>query len=470
MSVEPEKKQGEDAPIDLNKGEDWARLQQQWMKVQMEKAQAHADKFFAADEELKLHSHILLMVIAAFFVTFVIWANFATLDEETHGEGKVIPSSQVQVIQNLEGGIIDAFLVKEGDKVKAGQTLIKLSNVDAASSLGANQAKYLGLKATIARLQAEVNGKATPSFPDDVVKGAPQSVSAEMETFRTDMQSLASQTEVYQEQLSQRQQEVKELTTKIADAKSVISLSRQERDMIAPLVKRGSASKVELIQLDRALKEKEGELNSLQAALPRTQDAVDEAKAKISEVKNAAKAQAQTELSAKTIEMSSIKQTLSSLQDRKTRTDIKSPVNGTVKNINVTTVGGVVKPGADIMEIVPDDDQLLVEARIRPRDIAFLHPGQKAMVKITAYDFSIYGGLPGKVVDISADTITDRRDQSFYRVRIRTDHKTLKRKGQVLPIIPGMVATVDILTGHKTVMEYLLKPFLKTVDTAMHER
>ena len=188
------------------------------------------------------------------------------------------------------------------------------------------------------------------------------------------------------------------------------------------------------------------------------------------EIESAARAQAQTELAAATAEMNSIGQTLTALTDRKTRTEIRSPVNGTVKDIKVTTVGGVVKPGADLMEIVPRDDQLIVEARIRPADIAFLHPGQKAVVKLTAYDYSIYGGLTGELVDISADTITNEKGETFYRVRIRTPQTFLKRKGEVLDIIPGMVASVDILTGKKTVMQYLLKPFIKTLDVAMRER
>lgn len=456
--------------LDINKTEDWAKLQQQWMKVQVEKAAARADKFFASDDELPLHEHLLLVAIAGFFFFFVVWANFATLDETTRGDGKIIPSSQIQVIQNLEGGIVDEFLVKEGQEVKAGDILVRLSNIDASSNLGSNQAKYLGLLATTTRLRAEAEGKNTVDFPDEVIKGSPQSVSTEMDAFKADMQSLASQTQVYEQQLSQRQQEVRELSGKITDTRSVIGLSQQERNMIAPLVERGSAPKIELIQKDRDLKEKQGELNSLTSSLPRAQSAVNEAQAKINEVRNTAKAQAQTELSAKMTEMAAIKQTLGTLQDRKQRTEIKSPVNGTVKDIKVTTVGGVVKPGEDVMEIVPKDDQLLVEARVRPADIAFLHPGQKAMVKITAYDFSIYGGLEGELVDISADSITNEKGESFYRIRVRTKENTLKRKGEILPIIPGMVTSVDVLTGHKTVMEYLLKPFIKTLRSSMNER
>jgi adhesin transport system membrane fusion protein len=347
---------------------------------------------------------------------------------------------------------------------------MRLRDIDATSNLGANQSKYMGLKANIARLEAEATGKATPEFPEDVMKAAPQNVSEQLDAFRANMQSLNSQLQVFQQQLAQREQEVRELETRITDLRGVINLSKQERDMIAPLVERGSAPKIELIQLERGLKEKQSELNGLLGALPRSKAAVQEAQAKIDEVTDTARAQAQTELSAKMVEMKSIEQTLGSLEDRKTRTEIRSPVNGTVKDIVVTTVGGVVKPGEPMMEIVPKDDQLLLEARVRPSDIAFLYPGQKAVVKITAYDYGIYGGLRGELVDISADTITNEKGESFYRVRLRTYENTLKRKDQILPIIPGMVATVDIMTGKKTVMEYILKPFIKTLNNAMSER
>lgn len=458
------------AALDINKTEDWAKIQQNWAKIQLEKAQAHADKFFTSSEDLPLSSHLLLVGIVSFFVAFIVWANFATLDEVTRGIGKVIPSSEVQVIQNLEGGIVDEFMVKEGDEVTAGQIVMRLRNIDATSNLGANQQKYLGLLAAISRLKAEAEGKTTPEFPDEVMKGAPQSVTEELEAFRANMQSLNSQTQIYEQQLVQREQEIREINSKASDLRQVIALSRQERDMIAPLVERGSAPKIELIQLERGLTERQGELNSLLAALPRSQSAVQEAKAKIDEVTNTSRAQAQTELSAKMSEMNAIKQTLGSLEDRKTRTEIRSPVNGTVKDIKIATVGGVIKPGEDVLEIVPKDDQLLVEANVRPGDIAFLHPKQGAMVKITAYDFAIYGGLKGELIDISADTITNEKGESFYRVRLRTFENSLKRKGEVLPIIPGMVASVDIMTGKKTVMEYILKPFIKTMGNAMNER
>lgn len=457
-------------PANINKANEWAALQQQWAKEKLDMAQAHADKFFASDEELPLKKHALLSAIVLFCVIFTVWANVATLDEITRGEGRIIPSSEVQIIQHQEGGIIDAIPVREGDEVKAGQVVMRLRDVGAASDLGANQKRYLGLKAKIQRLQAQAEGKDSPVFSDDVIKGAAEAVKEELEAFRATGTSKDSQIVVLEQQLAQKKQEINELNTRITDLRGVIGLQRQEMETIRPLVERGSAPKLELLQLERGLKERETELNGLLTALPRTQSAVQEAEARIKEMTSGTAADAQSELATTMIEMSTIEQTLGALTDRQSRTEITSPVNGLIKDIKIHTIGGVVQPGQEVLEIVPLNDQLLVEANVRPGDIAFLHPGQEAVVKITAYDFSIYGGLKGELVDISADTITNEKGESFYRVRVRTDETALKRKGEVLPIIPGMVATIDILTGKKTVMQYIMKPLIKTVSTAMHER
>ena len=455
----------------MNEEKAWHGMRQNWVKEQIEKAEAHALSFFeAADDDLPLAKHILLLSVAAFFVLFVIWANMATLDEVARGGGKIIPSSEVQAMQTLEPGIVEEFLVAEGDEVEKGQVLMRLSDIQASSDLGANRARYLGILASISRLQAEAEGKETVEFPDEVVEGAPSSVTEEMNTFRANKQQLQGQLNVLNQQLSQRQQEVRELETRIADTQREMNLQQQEINMIEPLVARGSAPRLELLQLKRTLQEKRSQLNSYSSNLPRAKSAAQEVRARIAEAKSTMQAQAQTELAAKLAEANEIKERLSAFKDRKTRTELRSPVNGTIKEITINTVGGVVRPGNNIIEIVPKDDQLLVEARIKPSDRAFIYAGQPAVVKITAYDYSIYGGLKAEVINISADTIQDEQGNSFYRVRLRTIENELKRKNEVLPIIPGMVTSVDILTGEKTVMQYLLKPFIKTLDNAMNER
>ena len=460
----------EDKNAQGNHQENQTAINQSWAKNQVGVAEARAITFFDADDSIPLSKHFLLVAITVFFVSFVIWANLAKLDEVTRGDGKVIPSSDVQALQSIDPGIVEEFLVKEGDGVERGQVLVRLRDIEASSDLGANRARYLGLLATITRLQAQAEGRETVEFPDEVKKDAPNSVTEELNAFRANKLQLAGQRRVLEQQLMQREQEVDELNTRIGDLRGVIHLQRKELNIIKPLVARGSAPELELLQLQRGIKEKVTELNSLTSSVPRTKSAIEEAKARLDEIDQTAKTEAQAELSAKLTELNEIRERLSGLKERKGRKEMKSPVAGTIQELTVNTVGGVVRAGEDIIKIVPKDDQLIVEARVKPSDRAFIYPGQDAVIKITAYDFSIYGGLKGELLDISADTIEDEQGNSFYRVRLRTHETELKRNGEVYPIIPGMVASVDILTGEKTVMQYLLKPFIKTLDNSMNER
>ena len=448
----------------------WSGIRQNWAKERADRMEAHALRTFDVDDDLPLSKHFLLLAICAFFGIFVAWANWATLDEVTRGDGKIIPSSEVQALQSLDAGTVEEILIREGDIVKPGQPLIRLNAIEASSDLGANKARYLGLLASITRLQAEAEGKDTIDFPEEVMKGAPQSVTEELNTFRANRTSKIGQMDVLRQQLNQRKQELRETQTRINDTRGVIDLQREEMAMVEPLVARGSAPPLELKQLKRAIKEKQTELNGYSSSIPRIKASINEAEARINEIETNMKAQAQAELSSTLIEMSEIKERLSALEERKGRTELRSPVSGTIQEITVNTIGGVVRPGEDIIKIVPMDDQLIVEAKIRPSDRAFIFPGQQAVIKLTAYDFSIYGGLEGELIDISADTVEEEDGQSFYRVRLRTHKTELKRNGETLPITVGMVASVDILTGEKTVMQYLLKPFIKTLDNAMNER
>lgn len=459
-----------DDHITINDAAEWHAIRESWAQEKASKVKAHALKAFDTDDDLPLSKHVLMLSIIAFWVVIGIWANFAKLDEVTRGDGKVIPSLSVQSLQSLEAGIVDEFLVQEGDAVKKGQVLVRLNAIEADSDLGANESRYLGLLASITRLQAEAEGQGTIEFPEEVMRKAPQSVTEEMNTFRANRQSLDNQINVLMQQKAQREQEVRELSGRISDTRGVLNLQRQEMEMVRPLVDKGSAPRMELLQLERSIKERQTELNGYASSLPRARSAVNEAEARMQEIRANAKAQAQTELSAKLIEMNEIKERLSALTERKTRTAVRSPVDGTIQEITVNTVGGVIRPGEDLIKIVPKDDKLVIEAKVRPSDRAFIYPGQKAIVKLTAYDFSIYGGLDAELISISADTFEDQEGNSFYQVKLRTTETELKRKGEVLPIEIGMVASVDILTGEKTIMQYLLKPFIKTLDNAMSER
>jgi adhesin transport system membrane fusion protein len=427
------------------------------------------DNDYSPADGIAWRDHVLLYAIAFMVFLFIVWAGFATLDEVVRGDGKVIPSNEVQVIQNLEGGIIEEMLVREGDAVEAGQPLLRLNNIQARSDFDANNRKYYGILAAVIRLQAEADGK-DPEFSGDVAREAPESVAAETAAFDADKKQLQSQIDVLQQQLSQKQQEITELEKRIANTSRILKLSEDERKMVSPMVERGSSSRKELLQLDREIAQHQSELDDLKLSLPRAEAAMKEAMERIDQQSAGYKAEAQRQLSERTNELNTLKQTLAALKNKSARTEITSPVHGTVKDVKTGTVGGVVRPGETIMEIVPLEDQLLVEGRIKPADIAFIYPGQKAVVRVSAYDFSIYGSLEGKVVEVSPDSITNEKGESFYRVKVRTTETKLKKGNKELSIIPGMQATLDFITGKKTVMKYILKPFIKASQMAMTER
>ena len=421
-------------------------------------------------ETLTWRDHLLLYIICIFFLVFIVWASFATVDEVTRGMAKVIPSSKVQIVQNLEGGIIEELLVKEGDTVEEGQVILRMQNIEASSDYKANLAQYVGAKAALIRLEAEINGSKPDFSGHDLGVGSENSVASELAAYEANVGQYNDQIRILEQQLGQKKQEVKELSKKIDGVNKVLNLSLEEKSVIQDLVVRGAASKYELLQLESKVAEQTSELENLKLALPRARSAAKESEQRIQENKSAYKARVQKELSEKTVELNTIKERLAAYEDRKKRTDVRAPVFGVIKEIKVSTIGGVVRPGQDLMEVIPLNDLLIVEANISPSDIAFIYPGQKAIVKITAYDYSIYGGLEAIVKDISADTITDDEGNSFYRVKLQREAPLPKQKGVELKIIPGMMASVDILTGKKTIMSYLLKPFTKTLGDAFHER
>lgn len=438
----------------------------------LQKAAAHAERFLDTDEDMPLGRHIILLSICGFFFIFFLWASFALIDETTRGQGKVIPSREVQKLSSYEGGVIEKILVEEREIVQEGQVLVQLRDIAAGAEFGSTEERVMALKAAVVRLKAEADGK-FPEFAQEIIDTAPQAVSAEMAAYSANQDKINTQISMAQDQKSQRSQELNELTIKSGDLRGQVSLAQEEKDMLAPIVARGAAPKMDIIRIDRTIKERQTELNSVNAAMPRARSAIAEAESRIRDVRSTAKAQAQTELVAKSSELRSLEKGIVGLVDKKDRMEIRSPVKGIIQDIKVHTETSSVQPGQEIIEIVPLDDKLVVEARIKPQDIAFLYENQPAMVKITAYDFSIYGGLKGKVVGISPDAIVDEKGESYYNVRIQTDENTLKKvgkDGKALGIMPGMVATVDILTGQKTVMEYMLKPFIKTIDSSLNER
>lgn len=413
---------------------------------------------------------VLLWAIFGFVATALTWASWAELDEVTRGSGKVIPSSQIQVVQNLEGGILSALFVSEGQQVEKGEVLLQIDDTRFSSSLRESKLQLVTLKAKAARLEAEVSGEIFSPTPELLELGA-SVVRDELELYRTRRQELDQAKSILDDERRQITQELAELRAKRSKLDRSYKLVAKELQISRPLKDAGAISEVEILRLERQVNELKGELEGAQLAIPRARSKLRAAEKKIEEANIQFANEARAELNTVNAELLQMKETNVALEDRVERTAVRSPVKGTVKQVMFNTVGGVIKPGDELVEIVPLDDTLLVEAEVSPKDIAFLYPGLKTIVKISAYDFAIYGGLEGRLEHISADTITSERDEeSYYLVRIRTDKTSLGSESKPLPIIPGMLAEVDILTGKKTVLDYILKPILRARDRAMRER
>ena len=363
--------------------------------------------------------------------------------------------------------------MQTGAVVHKGDLLVRIDDTGFASSLGEVEAKRAALRAQIARLQHEVSGdRQSPLvFPEDVVKSAPDTVASERDLYLARQRSLNVQMSILDERVQQRQRDLLETRTNIARLEQNLSLADEEEKLKAPLAQKGIIPKTDFIHLQREIADLRGQLAVANESVPRLEAAIREAQAMKDEQELKFREDARADLTKKLADLSIIGETMRGAKDRVFRTDVRSPVDGIVNKLNVNTIGGVVKPGDTLMEIVPQEENLLIEAKVRPNDIAFIHPGQTANVKITAYDFSIYGGLEGEVVRISADSSFDPvSQQAYYLVTVKTLTNHLGKPEQNLVIIPGMVARVDILTGKKTILQYLMKPINKAKFDALRER
>nr|WP_227123183.1 HlyD family type I secretion periplasmic adaptor subunit [Kosakonia oryzae] len=413
---------------------------------------------------------ITLWAIFAFFICMFFWSALADIDEVTRGEGRAIPSARLQKIQNLEGGIVAQVYVRDGDIVNAGAPLIRLDDTRFRSNAEETGADRLALQARVERLTAQTNGETTLTLSPDIVKGAPDIAKGEMELFTTINNRVNSTIAGLNEQLVQKKQELLDMQTKAAQYRKSLQLLQQEISLSVPLISKGAISRVEVLRLQRTEVDTRGQLDTTTVAIPGAAAAVKEIESKIKETLDNTRSDALTQLNQARTDLSKAEATSKAIEDRVNRTMVVSPVRGIVQQVMVNTIGGVIQPGNDMVEIVPLDDTLLIEAKIRPQDIAFIHPGQEAMVKFSAYDYTIYGGLAAKLVQISPDTVTDKDGNSFYVIRLRTDKNHLGTDDKPLLIIPGMVASVDIITGKRTILQYLLKPILRARADALHER
>jgi adhesin transport system membrane fusion protein len=400
-------------------------------------------------------------------VLLIVWAGLAHVDEVTRGEGKVIPSRQLQVLQSLDGGVVSEILVREGEVVEAGQLLLKVDETRATSGVRESAAQGFALRARQARLRALADGAAfqPPAMGSDPEEA--RILQGELALYQARQSELSTMLSINNQQLRQREQELAEMRSRKSSAERALDLGLQELAKTKPLLASGAVSEVDILRLERETSRSRGESEQASAQIARVQAAIGEAQRKIQETEIAFRNEARKELAEVVGKLNALNEGQVALTDKVTKSQVKSPVRGRVQRLLANTVGGVVQPGKDIVEIVPLDDQLVVEARMAPKDIAFIRPDQNATVKFTAYDFSIYGGLDAKVENISPDTIVDERGNAFYLVRVRTTHANFSEK---LPIIPGMTAEVDVLTGQKTVLTYLLKPVLKVKAYALRER
>ena len=423
-----------------------------------------ADYFILHQKPLRGMLIIRIALLSVFL--FFIWAALTHVEELVKGDGKVVPSSQLQVLQSLDGGVVLKISVKEGQAVKAGDPLVQIDTTRFASSVRENQGQNVALAAKAERLNALLENRAFKT-PDNISSDNKLVYAQEARYFENARYELQAQVSIARQQLSQRQQELSEAQAKRDQAKQLLDSASHELSITKPLLGSGAVSEVDLLRLDRDVTRYTGERLQAISQISRIEAAIHEAGSKIQNVELEYRNNVRKDLSETMAKLNSLSETSVGLEDKVKQSVIRAPMNGFVKRMFVNTVGGVVTPGKDIIEIVPSEDNLVLDVKVPPRDIAFLRVGQKALVKYTAYDFSIYGGMDAKLESIGADSITDEKNNTYYIVKVRTIKSQFKKD---LSVIPGMQAEVDIHTGSKTVLNYLLKPLLRAHQVALTER
>ena len=432
----------------------------------------------ASNFQIPKKINALFAIFISLIILLVIWGNFATVDELTRGEGKVIPSSKIQKVQYLDGGLISEILVKEGEHVVFDQPLLKIDTTRVLASFDETQENIYSLETKQVRLEQELNANYSKSlskltFSKELRDNAKQYIQSEQEVYKNKFYERKNNLNIVRLQYLQREQELKEIKATASQLEEKLLLEKKQYNAMQSLVKSGSKSKLELIDKEKEVNQIKNDLETTVLSISRTELSIEEAKSLMNEKKQTIKSAVSVELQETIAEIKQIKSRLVTDTDKLEKTTIKSPATGTIKQININTIGAVVQSGVDLIEIVPDSDILFIEAKIDPKDIAFISPDLDVLVKLTAYDFSTYGGLKGAIVEISADSIVDTESKdgkSYYKVVVKTDQNYLEHNGEKLSIIPGMVASVDIVTGKKTIMDFFLKPILKVKQGALHER
>ncbi len=412
--------------------------------------------------------HWILWLIIIFFLSFIAWAYQAELDEVTRAEGRVIPSQQVQVIQNLEGGILAALYVQEGDIVNIGEPLLSIDDTRFQSESQANRLQVAQLQMQLRRLRAQAANQA-PSYQGPLSQRQYHFWQQEYRLYEAEQASLAADISALKAQLAQAKQQIQALKAQKKQYSYSLSLANKELKITRPLVKQGVLSELELLQLQRQLSDIRAKKDKVSLEIPQIEAKLNEIKQRIKTAEANYRAKAQQQHNQTESKLSLLQNQQQTLNDRLERTIVRSPVKGIVKRLKINTIGGVLGPGMDLLEIVPDDDKILIEARVRPADIAFLYMGQTAQIKFSAYDFAIFGGLSAKLSHISADSIQDPQGAAYFLIRLHTQSKTLSKHKQTLVILPGMTVSVELLSGQKTVLNYLLEPIQRIRAKALRE-
>lgn len=412
-------------------------------------------------------ARLIIVATVVGFAVFLLWATLARVDEVTRGQGRVIPSSKVQVIQPSQPATIRAILVRGGQTVKKGQLLVRLDDTDSSSELGEIEAESRSLEARAARLTQEAQGQAF---------GCPEGLSAEACESEAALQqlranALRTKLSALSAAVEQRRRDLSEAQATAASLRQSLQLANDQVAMLEPLAAKSIVPQTELLQARREAQDIRGRLAAAQEAISRNAAAIREAQAQLSEADLQFRQEALDERNQLSAKLAVNQESLRGAAGRLERSEIRSPVDGIINDVQVNTVGGFVNAGQKIMQVVPAGEKLLVEARVQPRDIAFINVGDDAIVKVTAYDFSIYGGLQGKVVQVSADSIYDEEaKEAYFTVLVETDRSYLRNGKAQLPITPGMICDVEIITGRKSVLNYLLKPVNKARNEALRER
>lgn len=430
-------------------GQDWV-LEAEWSRIMQTPVKARG----------------LLYLVTLVLLLLVIWSYFAEIDEVAKGDGKVIPSQQLQVLQSYDGGIVQEILVREGQAVKAGQVLLKVDPTRFMSSLEENTTQFAALAAKVQRLSALTQGNVL-RFNRELRERAPTVVDNERKLYNSNLAELDEVAAGSDSRILQRRQDVEEERANLSQYQNVLSLSKKELAVTKPLLASGAVSEIEILRLERQIVELEGNIAKSKVAIERGLNAIEEEIIKKEEARLKLVNRWNQALTDATAEMATLQQSQTSLEDVVSQAALRSPINGTVQRLLINTVGGVITPGSAVVEIVPQDDQLIVEAKVSPKDIAFIREGQQAILKFSAYDFTIYGGMSAEVQHISADAITNEKDETYYLVRLETKKNIAN---EALEILPGMIVQVDILTGKKTVLNYILSPLFNVTASALRER